>query len=80
MMKKLEMAEFLADIAVVPGRGWSLKSWTNHYMKHSKAELELLIDAATNPDNLAARKLRDKANESWSRRQSGDYRKAGIIR
>ena len=81
-MKKIEIAEFLAETRMPSQGGWGVKTWTNHFMKHSKAELEMLLDAATNPNKAEAQKLRDAAHQSRARREDGrgQIRVAGRIR
>lgn len=67
-MLKIEIAEFLAEGHVIEGGAWGVKTWTNHFMKFNKVELEMLLDSATDPDRNRARKTYQAANDAYSTR------------
>jgi hypothetical protein len=61
-MLKVEMAQYLAENEISVRMGIQRKQyWVNHYMTWRKADLELMLDAATSPNADEAKQLRSRA-------------------
>lgn len=79
-MLKAEMAELLADHKMPQSFSVNRAYHVRYYMKHTKAELGMLLDAATNPDAHAAMLTRIEVQKSESRRQFRSERTARLFR